>query len=250
MNIGITGSQGFIGKHLAAALKNKKNIHLSLFDLPENNLLDAACLKNFIQNKDIIIHTAAVNRGTTLEIISGSIVATYNLISEMIKSKSRAKLIFLSSIQAETDTLYGINKKLVEVMLKDFSDKNKAAVSVFRLTNVFGEGCKPFYNSVIATFCYQVANGQELNIENKDKKIDFIYIRDVVAEIIKEIFKKRKKLFYFKRLTLNNEIMIEDLSNLIKSFKNIKSVDKIKSKFHKDLHNTYLSYTNKKCRNF
>lgn len=248
MKIGITGSKGFIGKHLTSALEEKRNIKLSFFDRPENDLLNSnmKALKKFVLDNDVIIHTAAINRGTDTEIIAGSVVGTYNLISAMEKYKSRAKLIFLSSIQAETGTIYGQSKKLAEIMLEDFSNRTKTPISVFCLTNVFGEGCKPFYNSVVATFCYQTANGKELTInrESKDKKINLIYVGDVVKDIVKEILIRRKNQFYFKKIDSKNEISVGDLANLIESFK--KNKFQAKNKFYKDLYKTYMSYENGK----
>jgi len=243
MKIGITGSGGFIGKHLIKILKDKENVQLYYFDLPKYDLLKPASLKEFVSDKDIIVHTAAINRGSDAEIISGSVIATYNLISAISKLKIKPKLIFSSSTQAETDTVYGLSKKLTEVMLESFSEDYKIPISIFRVTNVFGENCKPFYNSVVATFCHQIVNNKKLIINNKRRKISFIYVKDLVRIISKEIFTRRKKLFYFKRVNSNNIITVEKLANLISSFRNIKDSKGLKSKFNKDLYNTYLSYS-------
>lgn len=245
LKIGITGSKGFIGSHIAAALENL-GAELSFFDLPKNDLLKpGGNLENFAKDKDVIIHAAAVNRGTDTEIIIGNVVAVYNLISAIKKLKNKPKLIFLSSIQAETETLYGKSKRLAEIILEDFSNKTKTPVSIFRLTNVFGEGCRPFYNSVIATFCHQAANGKELAVDqgSKNKKLNLLYIGDVVKIIVKETFAFRKQLFYLKKIDSKNEISVADLAELIRSFKN---KPKLKSKFEKDLYKTYLSYLNGK----
>jgi UDP-2-acetamido-2,6-beta-L-arabino-hexul-4-ose reductase len=243
-NIGITGSKGFIGKHLLMELK-KRGLTVSVFDLPENDLLDAKenNLKKFVRENGVIVHAAAINRGTDLEVISGSVAATYNLVSAMKKFKSRAKLVFLSSIQAETETLYGQSKKLAEIMLEDFSKQNKSPVSILRLTNVFGEGCKPFYNSVVATFCHQATKGEKLAVDpkSKNRKMNLVYIGDLVKMISDEIFIKRAKNFYFKRVSAKNLITVGDLAKLVISFKNINS-SKIKGKFNDDLYKTYLSY--------
>ncbi|MDP3015289.1 MAG: NAD-dependent epimerase/dehydratase family protein [bacterium] len=239
---GITGGRGFIGKHLVETFKNKKNIKVFCCDMPDCDILKEDSLKEFVKDKNVIIHAAAINRGTDIEVVAGSVVGTYNLISAMEKHKSRAKLIFLSSIQAETDTLYGKSKRLAEIMLEDFSRRTKIPVAIFRLTNVFGEGCKPFYNSVVATFCHQIANNKELTInpESRNKKINLIYVGDVIEIIIEEIKKYRKNPFYFKRVNLKNEISVGNLAKLMQSFKN---KPKLKSKFHKDLYKTYLSHT-------
>ena len=242
MKIGITGSQGFIGKHLVEVLKNKKNLKLFYCDLPDCNLLNPDSLKNFVKNKNIMIHLAAVNRGTDIEVIAGTVAATSNLLSAMEKCKSRAKLIFLSSIQAETDTIYGQSKKLAEIMLKDFSARTKTPVTIFRATNVFGENCQPFYSSVVATFCYQIANGKKLTVKNGNKKINFIYIKDLIKLIVKEIFTKHRKLFYFKRVVSDNRLSVSKLAKLIKSFKNLKTERSLKSKLYKNLYKTYLFY--------
>lgn len=244
LKIGITGSHGFIGGHISAILKNQ-GARLSFFNLPENNLLEPRLevIKKFVQNNDVIVHTAAVNRGSNSEVISGNIIIAYNLLSAIVKYKSRAKLIFLSSIQTETETLYGLSKRLTEIMLKDFSEHYKIPVSIFRLTNVFGEGCKPFYNSVVATFCYQTANGKELtvNTESKNKKINLIYVGDTAQIIARESLIRRKNLFYFQRICSKNEITVANLAKLIESFRADDS-KKLKSKFYKDLYKTYLSY--------
>lgn len=242
MNIGITGSRGFIGGHIKEILKIDKRLKLFFCDLPEGNLLESVSLKNFVKNKQVIIHAAAVNRGTDIEVIAGTVVATYNLLAAMREVKSRTKLIFLSSTQAETDSVYGLSKRLAEAMLMNFSRENKSAVSVFRLPNVFGEGCRPFYNSVVATFCYQAAKNQRFTIKNGGRKIKFVYIQDAVKIIADEIFKKRKKLFFFKKIVFQNELSVSELVKLIKSFKNLNDPRKLKSKFCQNLFRVYSSY--------
>jgi UDP-2-acetamido-2,6-beta-L-arabino-hexul-4-ose reductase len=249
IKIGITGSRGFIGQHLIETLQKNKNFELFYCNLPNCNLLNPSSLEEFVKNKDVIVHLAAVNRGTDTEIVAGTVVATYNLLSIMEKMHSRAKLIFVSSIWAETDTVYGQSKKLAEIMIKDYSTRNKTPATIFRLTNVFGERCKPFYNSVVATFCYQVANNQRLTIKNGNKKLNFIYVKDLTKLIEKEILTKRKRLFYFKRIVPPNELSVLELAKLIKSFKNLKNKTLLKSKFYRDLYRTYLSYTDKNFTN-
>lgn len=241
MNVGITGDKGFIGKSLISALKKRKKFKLFRFDRAKYDLFDADSLKSFVSNKDVIVHAAGTTRGSDESVISGNIVITHNLLSAMKKFKSKAKLIYLSSIHADTDSVYGISKKLTEIMLKSFSAEYKTPVTVLRLTNVFGEGCRPFYCSVVATFCYQTANMEELTVnkESRNKKINLIYIGDVVKIIAEESIIRRKNPFYFKRVCSKNEITIGNLAKLIQSFKN---KPKLKSKFHKDLYKTYLFY--------
>lgn len=234
MNIGITGHKGFIGRHIVESLANK-NIKISGFDLPENNILDLDNLKKFVRDKDIIIHTATVNRGSNTEVIASSVVGTYNLVTAI---KKKTRLIFTSSIQAERNNVYGSSKRLAEKILEDYSKNNNSPVTVFRITNVFGEGCAPLNKSVVSTFCYQAINNQKMII--KDDTISLIHIKDLVKIIVAEIDKKRQG-YYCKKITTNNLLKIKELAEIITSFKNI-DPKKIKSKFHKDLYKTYLSY--------
>ena len=242
MNIGITGGKGFIGSHVALSLKKMPNANIFLFDRPGGNILDKKSIEKFVKGKDVIIHTAAINRGTDEEVVKGNVEGTLNLLSVVSKLKRKPKIIFLSSIQAEADTIYGISKKLCELMLEHASRKYKFPVSIFRLTNVFGEGSRPFYNTVVATFCYQIARGQKLGVNKKGAPLMLVYIGDVANALSEEAFKKRKELFFFKKVYTKNIITVPALAKLITSFKNLKNPENLKSKFHKDLYKTYLSF--------
>lgn len=231
MKIGITGPRGFIGGHLVDTLKEKAE--LSFFDRPEYDLLSPIA----IPEQDVIIHTAAVNRGTDQEIISGSVVATYNLIQAVEKHKS--KIIYLSSVHAETNSVYGLSKRLTEIMLEDFCRENNNPVTILRITNVFGERARLAYNSVVATFCHQVANNEKLTVKD-NKKINFIYVKDLVKIISTEVLAKRKRLFTLKKIQPNNQISVSELAEVITSFKDLKK--KPKSKFYQNLYRTYQYY--------
>lgn len=246
MNIAITGAEGFIGTHLVNLLKKKGGFKISCFDRTRYDLFDPSSLEEFVSNKDVIVHLAAVNRDTNTAIIAGSVCITYNLILAMKKAKSKAKVIFASSIHAETgSSIYSLSKRLAEVMLKDLSEELNVPVRVLRIANVFGEGCKPFYNSVVATFCHQIVHDKEVEII-EDRKVNFIYVGDVVESIFKEIVEGGNELFCVKLLTSKNTLFVSELAEIIRSFKRLNfSREKLKSKFYRDLYTTYLSYRDK-----
>lgn len=247
MKIGITGSKGFVAGHVIEALKNnKRKADIYYFDLPHDNILDPAALKRFAKGKNIIIHAAAVNRGSDTEVIAGSVVGAYNLASAAETTKRKPKIIFLSSVQAANDSVYGLSKRLAEKILEDFSKINNTPVTVIRLPNIFGEGARTFYNTVVATFCYQTSRNKPLTVHKggKNKKIKLLYVKDAVRIVFNEIFKKGGNKFTLRKINTKNEITVGDLAKLIQSFKFLKNEKRLKSKFYKDLYKTYLSYAN------
>ena len=247
MKVGITGSSGFIARHIIEALqKGTRGVKLFYFDLPNNNILDPEALKRFVGGKDVIIHAAAVTRGSDTEVIAGSVVGTYNLVAALADRKRRPKIIFLSSTQAALDNVYGLSKRLAERILEDFSKRNRAPVVMLRLPNVFGEGAKIFYNTVVATFCYQAAHNKDLTISktSKNKKLKLIYVKDAARIIFDEVFKENKNRLSFKEIGTNNEITVGNLAKLIQSFRFLKNKKPLRSRFHRDLYKTYLFYKN------
>lgn len=245
--IGITGSSGFVGGSLVRALKVSSNARLRFFDRPKEDLLapNHTRLDQFVRGCDVIVHTAAATRGSDHELIAGNVIATYNLLAALVRTRSRAKLIFLSSSAVDfpqTRRTYGLVKELVELMVRDFSDANGRFVSVLRLTNVFGPGSRPFHNSVVSTFCFQVARGKKLVVNKHGAPLMLVPVDTVVKAVLSEIFAKRKRLFHFRRVYSKNIITVAALARLVLSFSTLAGPGSLKKTFHRDLYRTYLSF--------
>ena len=99
-------------------------------------------------------------------------------------------ILFTSSIHANKDTTYGKTKLQAEKQLIKLKNEIKNPVFIFRLPGVFGKWCKPNYNSVVATFCYKLINNQEINIFDGKKKLNLIYIDDLIKIIFQIILAK------------------------------------------------------------
>ena len=200
MQVGVTGSSGFLGSHLTNTLHQLTNFEVTILKrnsskkFPEINEL-----KSFIENLDLIYHIAGVNRGTNEEIFEGNIQATFNLLEAIKKyGNSSPRIIFTSSSQvykkinspeklvtesykAEPATLFGIAKKTAEDLIR----LSGFAHVILRIANVYGPGCRPEYNSVIATFCHKSTNGKPLRINGDGhQKRDFIYAEDVTKAMV------------------------------------------------------------------
>lgn len=177
----VTGAGGFIGKNLCATLEQHKDIEILRYDLgntPEE-------LAAFIARADFVFHLAGVNRPRHQEEFEkGNRDFTIRLL-EMLENTGRAVPIAMtSSIQAVLDNPYGRSKKAAEDAVFEWSNRTGIPAYVYRLPNVFGKWCRPNYNSVVATFCHNIARGLPIQINNPATKLTLVYIDDVVAELI------------------------------------------------------------------
>lgn len=239
MRILITGADGFIGKNMQAFLKGSASeyqIDKFTLDNTENELEEK------LKKADFIIHLAGINRPQTPEeFYSGNSDLTKKIVDLLNKHELKTPLIYTSSIQAALDNDYGKSKKLAE----DYIFDNYKPGIVFRLHNVFGKGCRPNYNSVVATFCNNIAHDQEITITDQEKEIELIYIDDICKTFINIIENKQKTSEQFNYIEPVEKISLGKLAKLIKSFKtDLQSitVPKTGNPFVKKLFSTYISY--------
>jgi UDP-2-acetamido-2,6-beta-L-arabino-hexul-4-ose reductase len=100
------------------------------------------------------------------------------------KHDNDAPVLITSSIQAEKDNPYGNSKKAGEDLLFDYSKETGVDVFVYRLPNLFGKWSKPNYNTVVATYCYNVARSFDIQVNNPEAELSLSYIDDVLNEFI------------------------------------------------------------------
>ena len=193
--IGVTGASGFIGSHLVPALRDFGKI----VTLPRGKALPSLSqLKKFTSGVDLFFHLGGVNRGTDEEILNGNIIATLRFL-DAVKNygKPSARILFASSSQVyrlnkikgkisessplQPSSIYGASKKAAEDLIR----LSGLPYTILRLANVYGPGCRPNYNSVVATLCQQAQKGLPLQINGKGKQSrDFVYIDDVVQAFV------------------------------------------------------------------
>lgn len=118
------------------------------------------------------------------EFTIGNVGLTQKIINKLEELNKNTPILITSSIQAELNNAYGISKKQAEESLIQYSKKNSAKTYIFRLPNVFGKWCRPNYNSVVATFCNNIANNLEITINDENKELELLYVDDVVKEFI------------------------------------------------------------------
>lgn len=177
----ITGAKGFIGKNLCVVLKRRADVELIEFDIdsPEG-LLDESLSK-----VDVIFHLAGVNRPERVEeFTEGNFDLTMRICSTLKRLGRKPLLLLSSSMQASLDNPYGVSKRQAEEEVFAFGEKTGAQIAVFRLPGVFGKWCRPNYNSVVATFCHNIAHDLPIAISDPAKEIQLVYIDDVVRSFV------------------------------------------------------------------
>ncbi|MEG1836457.1 MAG: capsular polysaccharide biosynthesis protein CapF [Synergistaceae bacterium] len=243
MKILVTGAKGFIGKNLIANLKNKKYEEIFEHDVDtdyrelERNLLEC----------DFVFHLAGINRPKDVnEFMSGNYDFTNDILEKLEKNNNKSPIVFASSIQAELDNPYGKSKKAGENVLKNYSLKTGAPIFIYRFPNVFGKWCRPNYNSVVATFCNNIANDLPIQINNRDTNLNLIYIDDLVEELINTLVSNATvgEDGYYDVCPQYN-VTLGELADFIYSFKKSRtdlSIPNMADAFTKKLYATYLSY--------
>lgn len=217
MNIGITGGTGFIGRHLIRELERRK-IPYGLLDRKTNSLFKPNTLKEFVVSKDVIVHLAGVNVGSNNEAVRVNVSGTLGLLEAMVKFSPYAKIIFSSSFQTYVkDSIFGLSKGFAEKLIRYYSDKHLLKSTILRITNVYGPGCKPFYNSVIATFTHQIHNDKQIIINGSgNQRRDYLYITDLIDAIIKTIEYKQNMQSEYIDICSGKQISLRELMVLFR----------------------------------
>ncbi len=200
MKVAITGAEGFVGRWAAKRLA-QEGYSIRTLDRKSENLSVPATLRDFVEDASTVIHIAGRNRASEAELYASNTVSTIGLLRAVEAFGShRTHLLYASSVQVYEPTesleLLGENhetrpsnafagsKLLAEDILRKWSDSGAINVTVMRISNVYGPGCRPYYNSVVATFVDRAQKGQVLEVSGSGRQTrDFLFISDLADAI-------------------------------------------------------------------
>jgi UDP-2-acetamido-2,6-beta-L-arabino-hexul-4-ose reductase len=240
MNVLIVGSKGFIGQNLFYQLKEDKKLNILLLDKdsPRIEIEDKIC------KAELIFLTFGINREKLPKnSFENNYIFTGTVCSILKRNNKKTNIIFTSSIQTNKNNAYGRSKLKAEKILLRYKRETKAKVIIYRLPNIFGKWSKPFYNSVVATFCFNIARNKKINISEKNKVIKLFYIDDLIKDLIGKIRQKKWDTYIEIKNTYN--ITLLQLANLIRSFNtkdNTVLANDISKDFVKKIYSTYQSF--------
>jgi len=248
MKILITGADGFIGKNLKQFLVERSDVEVACFTRT-NSVAELPCL---LAGVDFVFHLAGVNRHQdNREFKIGNLNLTSILLSaiktEMQRSDHKIPVIYTSSSQAAKNNPYGVSKREAEHMLCTFAQSNEVNAYIFRLPNVFGKWCRPNYNSVVATFCHNIARGLPIQINDPASALNLVYIDDVINSFV-DLMDGAQPIVDtdgFCTVTPSYSVTVGELSRLIDGFHASRTtliIDRVGEDFIRALYSTYVSY--------
>lgn len=242
MKILVTGAMGFVGKNLVLELKNRGYEDIFCYDVNSSE----EELEKYTKACEFVFHLAGVNRPKDQkEFMEGNFGFTSLLLEKLKKHSNKAPILISSSVQASLSNPYGESKKAGEDLIFAYGKENDVKVFVYRLPNVFGKWCRPNYNSVVATFCHNIANNLPITVNDPDVVMNLVYIDDVVCEFINALENKANKDDNYCKIPVVHTIKLGEIAQMIKDFKKLREsliVPDQENEFSKKLYATYLSY--------
>lgn len=270
MKILITGAEGFVGRNLAQALRcvmdgkdrTRGELHVEklwLYDLGTED----AVLEEAVREADFVFNLAGVNRPKdNSEFMKGNFGFAERLLSMLEREGNKCPVMLSSSIQATLvgryDGDYGRSKRAGEELFFEYSERTGARVLVYRFPNLFGKWCRPNYNSVIATFCHNMARGLPIQVNDPSAVLELLYIDDLVDEMMRALVGRESRCEYdgltpvaradgrYSAAPVSHKVTLGEIVELLESFVSQPQTLLMPSipdgSFAKKLYSTYLSY--------
>lgn len=270
MNILVTGAKGFVGKNLVENLKNirdgkDKTRTFSVDEVYEYDVdSDLLTLEYYCKNTDFVFNLAGVNRPKdNSEFMSGNFGFASTLLDTLKKYNNSCPVMLASSIQATLigrygQSDYGKSKLAGEELFFNYGKETGAKVLVYRFPNLFGKWCRPNYNSVVATFCNNIANDLPIQVNDSSTELELLYIDDLMEEMFLALEGKEHRCEYeglvpiekqqgtYCFVPTTHKVSLGKIVELLNSFK-MQTATLVMPEipcntFEKKLYSTYLSY--------
>ena len=258
MKILVTGAKGFVGKNLCQTLKtirdgkNRTHPTLHISEVYEYDLdTSPEMLEVFCAKADFVFHLAGVNRPQNAEeFMQGNYGFSSVLLETLKRQNNTCPVMLSSSVQATLvgryDGEYGRSKKAGEDLLFAYGAETGAEVLVYRFPNLFGKWCRPNYNSVVATFCHNIAHDLPIQVNDPTVELEMLYIDDLVEEMLLALEGSAHLEGRFCCVPTTHRVKLGQIVELLEQFrdqtKTLRMPQIPADSFAKKLYSTYLSY--------
>ena len=242
MLILITGADGFIGKNLLMFFQEIKWVKCITFT--RKNSVEE--LPELVKKADWVFHLAGINRPlTTNEFTNGNVELTKIICNAIKNAKKLIPIVLSSSTQVGLDNEYAISKKAAEELLLALHYETGNPIFIYRLPNVFGKLARPSYNSVVATFCYNITRDMPIKINNPSETISLAYIDDILESFNSLIVNETNLQDCFIKISPLYSITVGELAEQLYRFKTSRQnliTEPVGTGLTRALYSTYVSY--------
>jgi UDP-2-acetamido-2,6-beta-L-arabino-hexul-4-ose reductase len=241
MKVAISGIGGFIGTHLKNYLSAYKEIEI--LPISKETFNNSAALVAIVKQADVFVHLAALNRDPDPDVLyKTNVHLVGKLVEACYESKANPYIIFASSLQESEDNPYGHSKNAGQRLFEEWASCNHGKFAGLVIPNVFGPFGKPFYNSVIATFCYQLARNENPTIL-EDKEIQLIYVNELARQVWALIRNpKYGRILVPYQFQMKVSSLLAKLQGIKESYMDKRELPAINTPLELDLFNTFRCY--------
>jgi len=242
MKVLVTGSQGFIAKGLLENLGRIDGVMVDVFNRDDT----LVSLEAKVKGADFIFHLAGVNRPEkTEDFYEGNRGLTQEIVRIAKLKKGKTPILMSSSTQVERDNDYGRSKLAGEKSLAEFAKVSGSPVYIYRLPNVFGKWSRPNYNTVIATWCHNIASNMPIQVSDESVELDLVYIDDVIQHFVRHLDENGRDGLSYCSVSPLYKKSLGEIRDLLQHFKESRknlSVPRVGRGFERALYATYLSF--------
>lgn len=232
LNILITGGKGFLGQHLAKALKERGH-RVASFDIVDGeDLLDYGAVEKAVAGKDAMYHLAAVAdlnyaREHPRETMDINILGTVNVADACAKHGVALHYASTCCAYGNPDThpvdetthpkpteIYAHSKLAGEHIILGYASQFALPYTLLRLATFYGEGMR----SALAPFVFlkRAMRNEPITIHGTGEQTrTFTHVSDIVSGLVAVLESGIKNEII--NITTEEEVSVNDMARLAKS---------------------------------
>jgi len=243
----VTGASGFVGQNLVLTLRAQEHEVIALGR-------DSGLAEHKGTQVDHIFHLAGANRPPDESGFQADNVDYAQQVLETFQPRGDgASFHYASTIRVMQDSAYGRSKKAGEELVCALAPRAGWATRIWRLPNLFGKWCRPYYNSFVSTFMVQAVKGEPFSINDPASPVELFYVDDCIEMLCAEMAVADEPGVALIEKFPTHHTTVGDVAALIDSFRADRDTPRlpaIGNALARKLHATYLSYLDQQARVF